>query len=158
MNDELFILKKDKRDIAVSKLTCNELAQAMATAPDPNIPETTKLAELWLKIGSRELRLLRLCGGESALGWASKIKSAAIVENAPTIELIVGGGSPKPMVDIKATKTARRIAAANEIPLRNLNGRAAILVPKRTIPPPIQTSKEGATKQEDMTLNDARIV
>lgn len=127
MSTELFKLKNHKRDLSLGGLTCAELAQALAVQPDPNVPESAKLKQLREKIGPRELRLLRLCGKEPARSWNSKIRSAAVIEAAPTI----CSGTPRPMARIYASKVARRIAAANGIPLHNLKGRAAILVPQK---------------------------
>jgi len=131
MSHELFKLKNHKRDLPLGSLTCAELAQALAVQPDPNVPESAKLKQLREKIGPRELRLLRLCGKEPARNWNSKIRSDAVIEAAPTIELTICCGTPRPMARIYASKVARRIAAANGIPLHNLKGRAAILVPQK---------------------------
>lgn len=154
MSSELFKLKNHRRDLVLGRMTCGELAQALAIAPDPNIPESAKLQALRAKIGPRELRLLRLAAAESAKCWHAKIRSAAIIDSAPTVELTVVGGTPRPMAQVRATKTARRIAAANGIPLHNLRGRAAILVPARqrqSPPPPRQT--QTSTRDPFMTLN-----
>ncbi len=137
MSTELSLsTSKKAKAFKLSEMTCADLADALEQPPSGVAREPAKLRWLRKKFDSAWLiQCLRVCGKASALHWRSKLRSAALIVNAPAVKLTIGSGIPTTIGAVSYTRNAARMAREAGIHLHNLKGHAFTVL-KSTPPPP----------------------
>lgn len=141
MSNELPLPKASKvKPFKLSDLTCAELADILEQPAPLLVREPAKLRHLRSRLGNAfHIQCLRLAGAATALHWQAKIRSAALVANAPSVKLVFGHGIPGTIgqAGVRYTKTAAAMAKQAGITLHHFKGRAFTVL--KSTPPPRKT-------------------
>ncbi len=98
-------------------------------------------------IGDKEsIRLLRLAPDEPAACWRTTIRAVGVVERAPQIKLVVGGGKPDLKLGPRFSAKARKLAANRGMVLHRWTGGGAFFVSKKEGEPLATIQDENRTQ------------